>query len=75
LSGRANQLASCLKAYFPEFLALFADPDRPVALAQLQAFPTREALQAVSLARLEAFLRRRHCPHSNDRAAEIHTRM
>ena len=71
----SNQLTSCLKAYFPEFLTLFADPDRPVALALLQAFPTREALQAVSPTRLEAFLRRRHCPHSHDRAVEIHTQM
>jgi hypothetical protein len=30
-----NQLTACLKAYFPEFLTLFADPDRPVALALL----------------------------------------
>ncbi len=71
----SNQLNACLKAYFPEFLALFADPDRPVALALLQAFPTREALQAVSPEQVEAFLRRHHCPHSRDRAAEIHTRM
>ncbi len=71
----SNQLTACLKAYFPEFLALLADPDRPVALALLQAFPTREALQATSPEQLEAFLRRHHCPHSRDRAAEIHTRM
>jgi len=71
----SNQLTSCLKAYFPEFLALFADPDRPVALALLQAFPTREVLQAVSPERLETFLRRHRCPHSRARAAEIHTRM
>ena len=71
----SNQLTACLKAYFPEFLTLFADPDRPVALALLQAFPTREALRAVSPERLEAFLRRHHCPHRRDRAVEIHTRM
>ena len=71
----SNQLTACLKAYFPEFLPLFADPDRPVALALLRTFPTREALQAVSLERLEAFLRRHHCPRSRDRAAEIHARM
>ena len=71
----SNQLTACLKAYFPEFLTLFADPDRPVALALLQAFPTREALQAVSAEQLEAFLRRHHCPHSRERAAEIHARM
>ena len=31
----SNQLTACLKAYFPEFLTLFPDPDRPVALALL----------------------------------------
>jgi transposase len=71
----SNQLTACLKAYFPEFLTLVADPDRPVALALLQAFPTREALQAVSAETLEAFLRRHHCPRSRERAAEIHARM
>ena len=25
----SNQLTTCLKTYFPEFLTLFADPDRP----------------------------------------------
>ena len=40
----SNQLTACVKAYFPEFLTFFADPDRPVALAVLQAFPTREQL-------------------------------
>jgi transposase len=71
----SNQLTACLKAYFPEFLTLFTDPDRPVALALLQAFPTRDALQAVSPEKVAAFLRRHHCPRSRERAAEIHARM
>lgn len=71
----SNQLTACLKAYFPEVLTLFPDPDRPVALALLRAFPTRQALQAAPAEQLEAFLRRHHCPHSRDRAAEIHARM
>ncbi len=71
----SNQLTACLKAYFPDFLTLFADPDRPVALALLQAFPTREALRAAAPATLEALLRRHHCPHRRERAAEIHARM
>jgi transposase len=70
-----NQLIACLKAYFPEFLTLFPDPGRPVALALLQTFPTREHLQAVSRANLETFLRPHHCPHSRTRAAAIHERM
>jgi len=71
----SNQLTACLKAYFPEFLTLFSDPDRPVAMALLQTFPTREALQAVPPEQLEVFLRRHHCPHSRERAKEIHVRM
>jgi transposase len=71
----SNQLTACLKAYFPEFLGLFADPDRPVALALLQAFPTREALHAASPEQVETLLRRHHCPRRRERAAEIHARM
>ena len=70
-----NQLIACLKVYFPEFLTLFSDPDRPVASALLQTFPTREHLQAASRADLETFLRHHHCPHSRTRAAAIHERM
>jgi len=68
----SNQFTACLKAYFPEFLTFFADPARPVALALLQAFPTRERLHAVSQAELETFLRRQHCPHSRDRARAMY---
>ncbi len=71
----SNQLTACVKAYFPDFLPLFPDPDRPVALALLQAFPTREHLQAAARAELETFLRRHRCPHSRQRAAAIHERM
>ena len=67
----SNQLTTCLKTYFPEFLTLFSDPDRPVALALLQAFPTRERLQAASQGELEIFLRRHRCPHSRERASAI----
>ena len=70
----SNQLTSRLKAYFAEFLTLFAVPDRPVELALLPACPTREALLAMSSAQLEMFLRRQRCPRSRDRAAEIHAR-
>jgi transposase len=71
----SNQLTACLKAYFPEFLALFADPDRPVALAFLQSFPTRDALRAASVKRLETFLRKHHYPGSAHKAREIHARL
>jgi len=68
----SNQLTACLKAYFPEFLTFVAAPDRPVALALLQTFPTRERLRAASQAELETFLRRHHCPHSRERARAIY---
>lgn len=68
----SNQLTTCLKAYFPEFLTLFADPDRPVALALLLAYPTRQRLQATSQRELEIFLRRHHCPRSHERASRIY---
>lgn len=68
----SNQLTTCLKTYFPEFLTLFSDPDRPVALALFQAFPTRERLQAVSQGDLERFLRRHRCPRSRERASAIY---
>lgn len=71
----SNQLTACLKAYFPEFLSLFPDPDRPVALAVLDAFPTRETLRAVSRKRLETFLRRHHYPGSAAKADQIHAAM
>ena len=71
----SNQLTACLKVYFPEFLDLFDDPDRPVALALLRAFPTRAALSAASVKRLETILRRHHCPSSAAKAQVIHTRL
>ncbi len=71
----SNQLTACLKAYFPEFLTLFADPDRPVALALLRTFPTRAALHAASVKRLETFLGKHHYPGSAAKAREIHARL
>jgi transposase len=71
----SNQLTACLKAYFPAFLDLFADPDRPVALAVLQQFPTPAALLSASVKRLEAFLRQHHQPEAAAKAREIHARL
>lgn len=71
----SNQLTACLKAYFPEFLALFEDPNRPVALALLQAFPTLESLRAASPKQLEAFLRKHRYPSRTAKAQEIHQRL
>jgi hypothetical protein len=68
----SNQLTACLNVYFPEFLPFFADPARPVALALLQTFPSRERLHAASQGELETFLRRHHCPQSRDRARAIY---
>ena len=71
----SNQLTACLKVYFPEFLTLFSDPDRPVAVALLQTFPTRDRLRAATLGELDTFLRRHHCPHSRARASVISQRL
>ncbi len=71
----SNQLTACLKAYFPEFLVFFEDPDRPVALALLQAFPTLDALHAASPKQLDAFLRTHHYPGSTAKAQDIHQRL
>lgn len=71
----SNQLTAALKVYFPEFLECFKDPDRPVALALLLAFPTPEALRQVSRHCLEAFLRRHHYPGSTDKARQIQQRL
>lgn len=67
-----NQLIACLKAYFPEFLALFDDLTRPVALAVLQRYPTLEALRQVSVRRLATVLRQCRYPHSEGKAQQIH---
>ena len=71
----SNQLTACLKAYFPAFLELFGDPDRPVALAVLQGFPTPAALRSASVRRLEAFLRQHHHREAPAKAREIHARL
>jgi transposase len=71
----SNQLTAALKAYFPEFLDLFGDPDRPVALAVFQAFPTWEALSRARPQRLAALLRQHHQPRSETKAREIHQRL
>lgn len=71
----SNQLIACLKAYFPEFLDLVDDSTRPVALALLQAFPTLDALRAISRRRLTAFLHRHHYPDSTAKAQAIVQRL
>lgn len=67
-----NQLIACLKAYFPEFLALFKDVARPVALAVLQRYSTLETLRRVPPRRLATLLRQYHYPHSEAKAQQIH---
>ncbi len=67
-----NQLIACLKAYFPEFLALFDDVARPAALAVLHQYPTLETLRRVSPRPLAALLRQHRYPHSEAKAHQIH---
>ena len=69
----SNQLTACLKAYFPEFLRLCADPDRPAALALLQAYPTLDALRAAAVEELTAVLRQQRYPNAATKAQEIFT--
>lgn len=67
-----NQLIACLKEYFPEFLTLFGDLTRPVALAVLQEYPTLERLRQVPSRRLATMLRQYRFPHSEAKAQKIH---
>src|SRR3989454_3593 len=69
----SNQLTACLKAYFPEFLRLCADPDRPAALALLQAYPTLDALRAAAVEELTAVLRQQRYPNAATTARVIPT--
>ncbi len=69
----SNQLTACLKAYFPEFLHLFADLDRPAALSLLQAYPTLDALRTATGDELTAILHQHRYPHAAAKAQEIHT--
>jgi transposase len=55
-----NRLTSCLKAYWPGALTLFARLQQPVSLAFLQAYPTLEAAQVATLDELTAFFQSRH---------------
>src|SRR3989442_2741293 len=69
----SNQLTACLKAYFPEFLRLCADPDRPATLALLQTYPTLDALRAAAVEELTAVLRQQRYPNAATKAQEIFT--
>lgn len=58
----ANQLTSCLKAYYPRALELFGDIDSQISLAFLQRFPTPAAAARLTFRRFQAFLKAQHYP-------------
>lgn len=60
-TGRANQLGSVLKGYFPQALSLAGDDlTKPMARAFLRRFPELAAVQKARPATLRAFYRQHH---------------
>jgi hypothetical protein len=57
-----NQLAACLKAYYPVALDLFTKLQQPLTLAFLQAYPTVEVARRASVDELTQLLRQHHHP-------------
>src|SRR5215472_11493903 len=66
-----NQLAACLKAYYPVALELFGKLHQAATLAFLQAYPTLEAAQAASPEELLAVLQTGPFPKANAKAHTI----
>ena len=52
----ANQLRSLLEGFWPGAAAIFADVDRPIALAFLRRYPTPDSAARLGEKRLAAFL-------------------
>jgi transposase len=65
-----NQLATCLKTYYPVALALFTKLQQPLTLAFLEAYPTLEVAQCASAQALAQLLRRHHHP-TPDATAQV----
>ena len=59
----ANQLIQVLKNYYPAAIGLFTRVQGPVALAFWEAFPTPEAVQALSQESLATFLKQQGYTH------------
>lgn len=69
----ANRLRAALLRYYPVALELFSTLDSPVTLAWIQAYPTPQAVQALSYADFEAFLRQHQHKRSKKWAASYAT--
>lgn len=67
-----NQLKVCLKAYWPESIALFPDLDTPWVLAFLTEYPTLESAQKASVGVLQTFLKAQRHPKSRPVAETLH---
>lgn len=50
---RKNKLTAIADQLFPEFVTVFRDPNRPIALALRERFPTPHAIASASLGELE----------------------
>ena len=69
-----NQLAACLKEYYPGALSLFSSLDQPLAIAFLKAFPTPSAAHKLSLNQLEAFCFA-HCYRVRNGIQKLHSKL
>jgi transposase len=58
-----NRLVHALRQYYPVILHVFRVPTSLVCLAFLEAFPTPEAAKQLTIAALEAFLRKQKYSH------------
>jgi hypothetical protein len=57
---RTNKLTSICDEVFPEFATLFKDPNREVALAIREKFPTPQAVATASMSALQEIRVGRH---------------
>jgi len=62
---RRNKLTSICDEVFPEFTQLFKDPNREVALAIREKFPTPQAIVTASMSSLREVRRSRHPSDAN----------
>jgi transposase len=67
-----NQIQNCLKDYYPVALTLFNDIDRTITMEFLLKYPVN---QKPSLKELRKFLRKHHCPNTDEKATEIYDKL
>jgi transposase len=74
LTRLTHQLEDSLKQYYPVAVDLFCALDQPITLDFLEAFPTPESAQKLTLEQFRAFLKSRHYRHLK-RAAQLHNKL